>query len=67
MADPSASPYEIQWVPLKEVTPRQRRLSVHLDFDGHTHEMCVVLHLPLGLLKIYPREPAIVKLLKEMV
>lgn len=47
--------YETTFMPMPHVTPRAARLSAHEDYDGHTHEKCIVVHLPSGILKLYPK------------
>lgn len=64
MASLDASPYEAVFIATPITTPRQRRLSCTVDYDGHSHEMCILVHIPGGILKLYPRDPS---LLKEMV
>lgn len=47
--------YDVTFMPMAHVTPRASRLSCHEDYDGHTHEKCIVVHLPSGILKLYPK------------
>lgn len=59
--------YEVAWFPVGHITPRAARLSAHRDYDAHTNEVCVVVHLPKGVLKLYAKDPEVAKLLREMV
>ena len=49
------APYEIVWIRTPHLTPRAARLSAHEDYDGHSGEKCIVVHLPGMIVKFYPK------------
>lgn len=53
--------YEVTFFPMPHVTPRAARLSAHEDRDSHSGEKCIVLHTPLGIMKLYPKLKSVYK------